>query len=52
MTWKSFIKDYYDQKIYNDQDVAGFVKNGQITADEYRDITGKEYVAPTNTTSK
>lgn len=50
MTWKTFIKYYYDQKIYSDQDVAGFVKKGQITSTEYKDITGKDYEEPKDTT--
>ncbi|CAM2772388.1 XkdX family protein [Fructilactobacillus fructivorans] len=47
MTWKSFVKDFYNDQIYTDLDVAGFVKNGQITSSDYKDITGKEYEAST-----
>ncbi|WP_226911099.1 XkdX family protein [Schleiferilactobacillus harbinensis] len=28
--------------------IEGYVANGAITADEYKQITGKQYVAPTN----
>lgn len=49
MTWKDTVKYFYDMGLYDDADVAGFVKNGQITVAEYQEITGKEYV-PTDTT--
>lgn len=47
MNWKDFIKDFYEEKVYNDQDVAGFIKTGQLTATDYQDITGKEYIENT-----
>lgn len=43
MTWFDLVKNYYDSEIYTDQDVAGFVKTGQLTATDYQDITKKEY---------
>lgn len=39
----AIVKRYYDRKIYNNADVAKFVKAGKLTADEYKEITGKDY---------
>lgn len=41
-----FIKDYYDKKIYTKEDVAKLTLGGKITAEQYTEITGDEYVAP------
>lgn len=38
------VKRYYDKGIYSDEDVAKFVRAGKITPEEYKDITGEEYV--------
>lgn len=38
------VKRYYDRGIYSAEDVAKFVAAGKITAAEYADITGEEYV--------
>jgi len=39
-------KRYYDLKLYTKEDVAKFVAGGKITAEQYTEITGDEYVAP------
>lgn len=38
------VKRYYDKGFYDDSDVAKFVAAGKLTIDEYRQITGHEYV--------
>lgn len=38
------VKRYYDKGIYSAEDVAKFVAAGRITPEEYKEITGKEYV--------
>ena len=38
------VKRYYDKGIYTKEDVAVFVKAGKITAEQYEEITGEEYV--------
>ena len=37
---------YYDLKLYTKEDMAKFVAGGKITAEQYTEITGDEYVAP------
>lgn len=37
------VKRYYDRGIYSADNVATFVRAGQLTAEEYEQITGKEY---------
>jgi len=39
------VKRYYDRRIYSEADVAKFVAAGKLTAEEYKQITGKEYEA-------
>lgn len=38
------VKRYYDRGIYTAEDVAKFVQAGKLTAAEYAEITGEEYV--------
>lgn len=38
------VKRYYDRGIYDNTDVAKFVKAGRITAEEYKEITGEDYI--------
>ena len=38
------VKRYYERGIYGNEDVAKFVKAGKLTADEYKEITGEDYV--------
>ncbi len=40
------IKGYADSELWSDDMVAEAVKCGNITADQYKDITGEDYVAP------
>lgn len=38
------VKDYYNKGIYNESNVATFVRAGKITAEQYEQITGQPYV--------
>ena len=38
------VKRYYDKGIYTKENVAMFVSAGKITADQYKEITGEDYV--------
>lgn len=40
-----WIKDYYDDGYYTNEQVKVFVEAGWITAAEYEQITGEPYVA-------
>ena len=37
------INDYYSQGFYSEEDVKIFVQNNDITSEQYKEITGKEY---------
>ena len=37
------IKKYYHMGLYDDAKVAAFVAKGQLTPEEYEEITGKPY---------
>ena len=37
------IKKFYDYGIYSKEKVADFVKNGVITAEQYKEITGEDF---------
>lgn len=37
------VKRYYDKGIYDNNDVAVFVRAGKITKEEYKEITGEGY---------
>ena len=39
-----FIKEYFDLKLYTTEDVKIFVKVNWITNEEFKTITGVEYV--------
>lgn len=41
--WYTTAKDYYDI-MYTDADMKIFVMAGYITEEEYKEITGKEYI--------
>lgn len=41
----SYIKEYYDLKLYTNDDVKIFVKAGWITTTDFKDITSVDYVA-------
>lgn len=38
------IKKYYDDGLWNKKQVANAVKKGKITPEQYKEITGEEYV--------
>ncbi len=38
------IKGYYKKKLYTKEQIAKFVSGGTITAEQYQEITGGEYV--------
>lgn len=40
------VKKYYDMGLYSKAQVADFVAKGKITPEEYKLITGDDYVAP------
>lgn len=40
----NIVKRYYDKNIYSKNDVAKFVMAGKITAEDYKTITGDDYV--------
>lgn len=39
------VERFYNRGIYSKEDVKKFVRAGKITNEEYREITGIEYVA-------
>lgn len=39
----SIVKRFYSRGIYNADDVGAFVRAGRLSAEEYQQITGKEY---------
>ena len=45
MKWFEKIKKFYEKGLWNDRMVADAVKKGKITEEEYKEITGNEYVA-------
>lgn len=45
MDWFTIVKRYYDWNCYKNEDVKLFVMNGKINEDQYKQITGEEYIA-------
>lgn len=45
MNWFKMVNEYYIAGHYAKEDVAKFVKFRKITAEQYKEITGDEYVA-------
>ena len=41
----NIIKRYHDRGIYSKENVAVFVASRKITAGQYREITGTEYIS-------
>jgi len=41
----AIVKRYYDMKIYSTESVAKFVKASKITPEQYKQITGQDYIA-------
>ncbi|MCO7128185.1 XkdX family protein [Sporolactobacillus shoreicorticis] len=42
---KDWVKEFYNLKLYTNDDVKEFVKSGDITAEDYKTITGQDYAA-------
>ncbi|WP_312046753.1 XkdX family protein [Anaerotignum sp.] len=38
------VKRYFDLRIYTYENVGVFVKSGKISSDEFKEITGQDYV--------
>lgn len=45
MTMGDLVKDFYKRGFYKDTNLPIFVEVGYITAEEYKELTGKDYVA-------
>jgi phage uncharacterized protein, XkdX family len=45
MNWFSICSDYYNAGYYTNDSLKTFVVKGKITADQYKTITGIDYVA-------
>lgn len=45
--YKTLVTQFYTAKIYAKADVAYFVQLGWLTDQDYKDITGDNYVTPT-----
>ncbi|WP_195940970.1 XkdX family protein [Romboutsia sp. 1001713B170131_170501_G6] len=43
--WFEKVKRYYDKKKYTKEEVKMFVISGKITEEEYKEITGEDYIA-------
>ena len=39
------VKRFFDRKIYTEDDVKKFVTSGKITMEQFREITGTEYIS-------
>lgn len=44
MNWFEKIKRYYDKGMYTNDGVKVFVKGNKITEEQYKEITGEEYL--------
>jgi uncharacterized XkdX family phage protein len=42
--WFTTIKNYYDEGLYTNEQVAGFVYMGKITPSQYEQITNQTYL--------
>ncbi|WP_407312020.1 XkdX family protein [Desulfosporosinus sp. SB140] len=45
MDWVAICTDYYKDGYYNNDTLKVFVVKGKITADDYKTITGFDFVA-------
>lgn len=45
MDWVKIITDYYIAGLYTIDQVKRFVIKGKITSDQFKEITGEDYVA-------
>lgn len=46
--YRTLVTQFYQANIYSKVDVAYFVQLGWLTGQDFKDITGDDYVAPTN----
>lgn len=46
--YKILVPQFFKAGIYVNADVAYFVQLGWLTGQDFKDITGDDYVAPTN----
>lgn len=46
--YKTLVTQFYQLQIYDKADVAYFVQLGWLNVNDYKEITGDEYVAPAN----
>ena len=44
INWFEKIEKYYKLKCYDNRDVADFVDYKKITSEQYKEITGKDYI--------
>lgn len=44
--FKNFATQFYNAGLYQKSDIVSYVQMGLLTADEYLQITGDEYVTP------
>jgi uncharacterized XkdX family phage protein len=44
MNWLQICTDYYKSGYYNNNTLKIFVAKGKITADEFKTITGQDYI--------
>lgn len=44
MDWEEKINRYYEKKIYTNEDVKIFVQGNKITEEQYKEITGENYI--------
>lgn len=44
MNWFDKIKRYYNNGLYTNEQVKVFVVAGKITNEQYKEITGEEYI--------
>lgn len=40
----NIVKRYYEMKLYSVDDVAKFVRVGKLTPEQYKEITGQDFV--------
>lgn len=44
MNWYDKIKNYYDKELWTKEQVKVAVEKGKINEDEYKEITGEDYI--------
>lgn len=45
--FNSLVKQYYQAGIYQKKNLPVFIQCGWITTDDYKSLTGEDYVVPT-----